>query len=364
MRILEAASQVGRNGAMIYARRIIPLLRARGHELWLAARPDSWIAQETAGEARLIATDFSRWPLAELRRVADICRHERIEVTHAHLTRAAGFCALLRVLHGVPGVAHAHSHQFQLHWYFQKLVVAVSGETLRRHRRWGAALGRRGRVLHNFVDTEKFVPAVAMMAGGGLDPLRTVCGIPADAPVVLQVGEINPRKGQPDTLAAAVQVRRAHADARFVFIGTERCDDDYWRALRAAVKRGGLEEAVMWLGPREDVAQLLPHATVAILPSRQESFSLAALEAMACGVPLVASNVGGFPEMVVPGVTGLLVPPRDDRALAGAIGGLLDDPARRKALGAAARAHMVAEFSPEAHIARLEALLAEGARGG
>jgi glycosyltransferase involved in cell wall biosynthesis len=365
MRILEAASQTGRNGAMIYARRIIPLLRARGHEVWLAARPDSWIAQETAGEATLIATDFSRWPLTELRRVGEICRRERIEVTHSHLTRAAGFCALLRVLHGVPSVAHAHSHQFQLHWYFQKLVVAVSRETLRRHRRWGAALGQRGRVLHNFVDTEKFAPvsSATVTGGGGIDPLRAACGIPADAPVVLQLGELNPRKGQLDALAAAARVRRAHPAARLVFVGAERCQEDYRRALRDAVARDRLEPAVTWLGPREDVAQLLPHATVAILPSRQESFALAGLEAMACGVPLVASNVGGFPEMVADNVTGLLVPSQNVAALADAIGALLDDPARRATLGVAARVRVVAEFSPGPHMARLEALLAEGARG-
>ncbi len=361
MRILEAASQVGRNGAMIYARRIIPLLRARGHEVWLLARPDSWIAQETAGEAQLVPTDFSRWPLTELRRVAEICQRERIEVTHSHLTRAAGFCALLRVLHGVPGVAHAHSHQFQLHWYFQKLAVAVSRQTLRQHRRWGASLGARGRVLHNFVDVDKFAPAPA--GGGGTDPLRAACGIPADAPVVLQVGEISPRKGQLDTLRAAAQLRKGRGGTtRFVFIGTEQCNDDYRRALQEAGARPELAGAVTWLGLRDDVPRLLPHAAVAILPSHQEPFGLAGLEAMACGVPLVATSVGGIPEVVEPGITGLLVPARNPGALAAAIGSLLDDPARRAAMGAAARARAVAEFAPGPHIARLEALLAEGAR--
>jgi glycosyltransferase involved in cell wall biosynthesis len=347
---------------MIYARRIIPLLRARGHEVWLAAKADSWIARETAGEAKLIETDFSRWPLAELRRVADLCRRERIEVTHSHLTRASNFCLLLRLLHGIPAVAHAHSHQFQPHWYFQKRVIAVSRETLRRHRRRGAAWGRRGRVLHNFVDVKMFAPVMAT-ARGALDPLRTACGIPDGAPVVLQVGEINPRKGQLDTLRAAALVRHTHPAARFVFVGTERCEDDYRRALREAETGGGLEESVTWLGPREDVARLLPHATIAILPSNQESFSLAGLEAMACGLPLIATNVGGFPEMLQDGVTGMLVPPLHPAALATAIDGLLAEPARRAALGAAGRDRALADFSPEAHITRLEALLAEGVRG-
>ncbi len=223
MKILEAVSQTGRNGAMIYARRVIPLLRARGHEVWLAARPDSWIARETAGEATLIATDFSRWPLAEPRRVADICRREGIAVAHSHLTRAHNFCLWARALGGPPVVAHAHSHHFQLHWYFHRLIVAVSQGNLRRLRARGAALGARGRVLHNFVDTDKYSPCEeAKRYSGGGDPLRVAFGIPADAPVVVQVAEINPRKGQSCALRAAARVRRAQPDARFSFIGAER----------------------------------------------------------------------------------------------------------------------------------------------
>jgi len=363
MKILEAVSQHGRNGAMIYARRIIPLLRARGHEVWLAARPDSWIARETVGEATLIPTDFSRWPLVEPRRVADICRREGIAVAHSHLTRAHNFCLWMRALGGPPVVAHAHSHHFQVHWYFHRLVLAVSHGNLRRLRAGLAALGARGRVLHNFVDTEKFGPAPEL-ATGERDPLRAACGIPAEAPVVVQVGEISPRKGQLEALHAALHVRRARrGQTRFVFIGAERCDDTYRRALRAVEERDNLASAVTWLGPREDVAALLPHATVAILPSHDDPFSLAGLEAMACGVPLVANRVGGFPEMVQHGVSGLLVDLRQriGNELPVAIGKLLDDPVRRAAMGAAARARMVAEFSPGEHVSRLETLLAEAA---
>jgi glycosyltransferase involved in cell wall biosynthesis len=78
---------------------------------------------------------------------------------------------------------------------------------------------------------------------------------------------------------------------------------------------------------------------------------------------LVATNVGGFKEMVEDGVTGLLVAPHDSPALGAAIGALLDDPVRRAAMGAAGRSRALAEFAPEAHMTRLEALLAEGARG-
>lgn len=362
MRILEMVSQYERNGAMIYARRIIPLLRARGHEVWLAARPDSWIARETAGEATLVATDFSRWPLAEPRRVVEFCRRERIAVVHSHLTRAHNFSLWLRALGGPPGVAHSHSHHFQPHWYFHRLVVAVSHGNLRRLRARLAALGRRGRVLHNFVDTEQFSPRASLQpVSGGADPLRAAFGIPVNAPVIAQVAEINPRKGQLCALRAAARVRRARADAQFVFIGAERCAPVYLAALRAETERSGLAGAIHWAGRREDVAELLPHATAAMLPSLDEPFSLAGLEAMACGVPLVASRVGGFPEMVEDGVSGALVPPENDAALAEALLKLLNDRVRCATAGAAARAKVVAEFSPGPHIVQLEALLAETA---
>ena len=361
MRILEAVSQIGRNGASIFARQLIPRLQARGHEVWLAAAPDSWIAQETAGQVRLVATDFARWPLAELRRVAEFCRAERIDVVHSHLTRAANFCALLRWLHDVPSVAHAHSSHFQPHWYCHDLMVAVSPQTLQRHRWRLAGLGSRGRVLPNFVDTERFAPA---RPGGGGDPLRIRLGLPADAPVVVQVGEISERKGQLTTLEAAARVRAACPGVRFVFLGIERSPPPYLAALQAVVARDRLAEAVVWAGRREDVAELLPWATVAVLPSLDEPFSLAGLEAMACGRPLIASNVGGFPEMVTAGVTGLLVPPRDATALAEALIGLLREPAKADAMGAAGRARALAEFGPETFMVRLEALLAEGAKRG
>lgn len=351
MRILEAVSQQGKNGAISYARQIIRLLHERGHEIWLAASADSWIAQETAGEARLIATDFARWPLRELRRVAGLCRAEGIQVTHSHLTRSANFCAVLRRLHGIPSVGHGHSAHFRLHWYAHDLVVAVSGATLRAHQRRLAARGRRGVVLHNFVDGEKFSPVAADAAS---HDLRATLGLPADAPIVLQVGDISPRKGHLQAVRAAGIVAQAVPGVRFVFIGGRNCSEKYLRQIETETVRGGAREALIWAGPRTDVAHLLPGATVALLPSLDEPFSLAGLEAMACGVPLVASRVGGFPEMIVQGKTGLVVPSCDSGALATALIELLRNSALRAAMSAAARTRALTEFTAQAHIVQLE----------
>jgi glycosyltransferase involved in cell wall biosynthesis len=116
-------------------------------------------------------------------------------------------------------------------------------------------------------------------------------------------------------------------------------------AQRAAL---GLDARVRFLGRVDDVAELLAGADVCVMPSRHEGLGVAALEAMAAGVPVVASRVGGLPEAVVDGATGCLVAPDDASALADALGRLVADRDLRRALGAAGAARVRARFSMDA----------------
>jgi alpha-maltose-1-phosphate synthase len=119
---------------------------------------------------------------------------------------------------------------------------------------------------------------------------------------------------------------------------------------------------VIWIPemlPKRAVIQLLSHATVFACPSLYEPLGIVNLEAMACGTAVVASAVGGIPEVVSDGETGLLVPPGDPEALAGALNALLGDPARADALGRAGRARAVAEFGWQAVAAQTAELYAE-----
>jgi starch synthase len=100
--------------------------------------------------------------------------------------------------------------------------------------------------------------------------------------------------------------------------------------------------------PKREVIQLLSHATVFVCPSLYEPLGIVNLEAMACGTAVVGSQVGGIPEVVVDGETGLLVPPGDPAALAAALNALVLDPARAAAMGAAGRKRAVAEFGWDA----------------
>lgn len=341
MNLLIAASNTGCNGAVIYARRLAPLLAARGHRVWLAARPDSWIAEATRGEVALFPTDFSRWPLGELRRVADFCREESIQLVHSHLTRASNFAALLQLLHGIPSLAHLHANHPQVHAWFHRRVLAVSRDTLGRWRRRGVGLGSRGAVLPNFVDPAAFAPRP------GEDRLRALVGAESADPVAICVGTVDRRKGQDLAAAAWPEVRRRHPRARLVLVGGG--------SLPAALSG---QPGVHCLGHRTDVPELLPRATLCIVPSRDEPFGLAAIEAMAAGVPVLASGAGGLGE-VVEGGAGARFRRGDAADLARVAADLLADPAALARLVAAGRARVGERYLPDAHLAALERHYAE-----
>ena len=134
-------------------------------------------------------------------------------------------------------------------------------------------------------------------------------------------------------------------------------------AVESEVRRLGLESVVRLAGERDDVGELLAGADLFVLSSRSEGLPLSILEAMAAGLPVVASSVGGVPELVVEGETGLLVPPGDPHALAAAMERLLDDPALRRRLGAAGRTRVSEHFdlavARRAHLDLYRALLAD-----
>ena len=138
--------------------------------------------------------------------------------------------------------------------------------------------------------------------------------------------------------------------------------------LEAEIRRLGLEGAVVLAGDRDDVAAMLARADVFVLSSTSEGLPLSILEAMAAGLPVVASSVGGVPEAVEDGETGLLVPPRDPVRLAAALERLLVDPALRRRLGSngreRVRQHFGLEAFQQAHVAvyRRELARREGAR--
>jgi L-malate glycosyltransferase len=176
----------------------------------------------------------------------------------------------------------------------------------------------RIRIISNGVSAEGFSPRTA--SG------RTVT-------TVLTVANLRAEKAHEVLLAAAAQLRPRHPHLRFVVAG----DGPRAEELRTLAVTLGVETQVTFLGHREDVPALLAAADVFVLPSRSEAFPNGAVEAMAAGLPVVASRVGGLLDLVDDGRTGLLVTPGDPAALAAALESLVLSPARAAALGASAR---------------------------
>jgi L-malate glycosyltransferase len=172
--------------------------------------------------------------------------------------------------------------------------------------------------------------------------------------VLLHASNFRPVKRVGDAVRALAQVRRSRP-AVLVLVG----DGPERDAVEALASSLGCRAAVGFAGERRALGSLFAHADLFLLPSAQESFGLAALEALASGVPVVASRVGGVPEVVSHGKTGVLVPSGDPAAMAGAVLALLGEPSRRAAMGRAARAAALARFQPGPLVARVEDLYRE-----
>ncbi len=342
MRILVAASNRGSNGAVVYAKRLIPMLQAAGHDVWLAAEPGSWIERRKAGQVPIIQTSFRRLPFDEVDRVAAICRRERIDLVHSHLTRSSNFAAVMRQFHGIRSVAHLHAAQPRLHTGFHDHLIAVSEAVARRQALYPWNWIMPMSVLTNCVDGARFRPAPA----GAPDRLRALLGVGPGTPVIVLIGFISRRKGQDLGVRAFAALRRKYPDAVLAVIG------------EGVLPEGLPMDGVRMVGFRDDVDALLPHATAVIVPSREEPFGLAAIEAMACAVPVVAFPVDGLRE-VLSGGAGVAVAPGDCEAMGDALATLLAEPERRRAQAEAGRLAVLARYSPDAHIAQLLPMFAQ-----
>jgi glycosyltransferase involved in cell wall biosynthesis len=176
-------------------------------------------------------------------------------------------------------------------------------------------------------------------------------GLEPEAIVLTHVGRFAPPKNHALLIEAFAQVR-AHTPLYLLLVGGGELED----AVRQQVAGLGLQERVRFLGVRADVPAILNASDLFVLSSRWEGNPLSVMEAMAAGLPVVSTAVGGVPELVREGETGLLVPSGDAAALARALQALVDDPARREAMGAAARQHAITHFDIRHTVRQYEAL--------
>jgi glycosyltransferase involved in cell wall biosynthesis len=176
-------------------------------------------------------------------------------------------------------------------------------------------------------------------------------------PTVLCVGRLSPEKGQATLLQAVPLVRRQVPSARFLFVGADVAGEA--ERLRGVAEILGVRDAVEFRRWMPDPRPAFGEADLIAVPSRSEGFGRVLVEAAFLAIPAVASRVGGIPEVVVDGQTGLLVPPDDPAALAHALATLLRDPDLRHAMGQAAREHALARFTIRQHVGSVEGVYAK-----
>lgn len=334
-------------------------LAARGHEVHLFARSRPFglpaqtrvvlhVLESGPGPCPRLDVD---WDAGSVRRFVDAIAAVPLDVLHFHyalpFARVAAEVkarlgpaapAVVGTLHGTDVSVHARRERvaetLRADLAAADRITSVSRDHAElAHRTLDLAV--RPEVVPNGIDLGRFVPA------------------PRVAPRRLRVAHVSNLRAvkRPQAMAKIFAGARARVKADLWLIG----DGEGLPDVRATLAAAGCAGDLVTFGLRDDLERLLPHTDVLLVTSRTESFCLAALEAAACGIPVVAPRVGGLPEVVHDGVTGLLHEPGDDDAAAALLQRLLTDDALRGRLGAAAVARAV-ELSHEAIIPTWEAL--------
>ncbi len=286
---------------------------------------------------------------------------ERIDIVHTHMDLADFYGALAGRLGGarvVVSTKHAPDEfRTRRTWkrypflllerlaYEMDDAVIVVSEGLRAFLEKAERLPRRKMVVigHGIDQTSR--PATREEA-------RSALGLPPRGPLIGAVGRLSPEKGQIVLLRALPAIVAAFPEAACVFAG----EGPSRAALEAEMRRLGIGDRVVLLGFRRDVPMVLAALDLFVQPSIYEGFGLSLLEAMAAGLPIVASRVGGIPEVIEDGHTGLLVPPQDPAALAGAVVRLLGDQEGARRLGESAAGRARERYSLARVAARVDDL--------
>jgi glycosyltransferase involved in cell wall biosynthesis len=187
--------------------------------------------------------------------------------------------------------------------------------------------------------------------------LRAELGLPLEDTLVVMAGQVAEIKGIWDYIDAAAQLAARRVPVKLVVLGDDLKNQGATR-LKAEqiVRERGLTDTVTFLGFRPNAQRLIPAFDIVAVPSHVEPLGNATLEAMATARPVIGARVGGIPEMVVDGETGVLVPSRGPARLADAIAALVADPAKAQALGRAGHARAIATFSVTAHVNRVASI--------
>lgn len=308
------------------------------------------LVPEIVGEASLKSRDVKA-----LIKVYRLLRRERPHIVHTHTAKAGFVGRIAARLAGVPIVVHTY-HGHVLHSYYSFLktwllrrmeqalaslsdrLIAVSEQVRQDLIEYGVAPESKITVIPLGLELEQF-----LQLEGVRGELRRELGIAQDAPLVGIIGRLAPIKNHRLFLEMAALLAEEFPTARFAVVG----DGLLRPELERYATELGLNGRVLFLGWRRDLPRIYADLDVLVISSKNEGTPVSAIEAMASGVPVVATRVGGIPDLIEDQKTGILVEPEDPSALADAVISLLRNPPMARRMGQAAQAHVLEKYTVE-----------------
>lgn len=361
-RVLLLTTHLNAGGIATYTVELAKALHDRGHQVFVSSSGGEWVPQMERMEIRHlrlpidVKSELHPKVLASAMALARFTKLHQIELLHAQ-TRVAQVAAFsCAKLWRVPFISTCHgffrpSPGRRMFPCWGDRVIAISDAVKEHLLRVFNVDEERIRLIYNGVDPERFTP---LFDGHRQRHARVSFGL-TGRPVIGTVARLVPSKGHRYLILAMAELRRRWPQAQLVIVG----EGPLGGALRALASELALDASVQFLSSRLDTREILAALDLFVLPSVQEGLGLAILEAMACGLPVVAFDVGGVSSVVRHGENGLLVPAMDVKRLTQAMIEVLEDPAKAALMGTAGRRLVEERFSLHQMIDQVEALYRE-----
>lgn len=385
MKIAQIVSGADKRGPELRAMELTEKMLSRGSSMLFICQKDSWLSEHikpreglqvivsnlrifgwTKGSIRLpimipLAANGARHiPMLfpEIARLYEALKDFDPQIIHTHSTRANLIGLILSRMLGIPVVTTAHAHRKYYHWRMADCVIAPSHASAQYHQKVNGVSPEKCRVIYHGIETERYI-----IDTNARRAVRSAFNIADDEIAIGLLGVIIPAKGQDVAVKAVASIADTVPNIVLCIFGFG--EPKFLSKLKNYVKLRGIDNRVRIYQPTDDVPSILGAMDIYICPSvKGEVMPFVVQEGMAAGLPIVASRIGGIPEMIEDGISGLLVSPGSVSELSDALLKLISEPNMRHAMGERARARMASDFTMESYINNIisvyESLTARG----